>query len=657
MAESGARAAILLVERNPPTERGTIMKKHWTALLAAAGLALLALGVSWSGAGGARPEAVPGGADRAADRATALPSTTGGQTVAITGVRLFDGERFVPETTVIIADGMVTAVGQGLAVPGGAAVVAGAGRTLLPGLIDAHTHSWGTALERAAVFGVTTQIDMFTAPAFLAQAQREQAEGRADGRADLVSAGILATAPGGHGTQFGIPVEPLTAPEQAPGWVDARLAEGSDFIKVVIEDGHLFGRDLPTLSPATVRAVIAAAHARDRQAVTHVHTLEGARQALAAGTDGLAHLFLDEAADAAFVRSAVAGGLFVIPTMTVLESATGTPSGQSLITDPRLADYLTSAEIAALSRSFPATGLSLDVPLSTVRALHAAGVPIVAGSDAPNPGTTHGASLHRELELLVQAGLSPTAALAAATSVAADAFGLTDRGRVTVGRRADLLLVDGDPSLDVTASRAIVGVWKAGVAIERRAISAEERAAAAELRAAGLPTLAAGTISTFDTAVSATHGFGWQVSTDSLRGGSSSGEIDWIADGAAGDGGALRMRGEIRPGAGFPWSGAMYFAGPAPMEPVALTGIRSLSFDVRGAGASSEGSFQLLLFASSLGPIPAQHSFEVGAQWRRVEVDLTAIPNLDLAAFQAFLISADPAAGAFELHIDNVAFE
>jgi imidazolonepropionase-like amidohydrolase len=95
------------------------------------------------------------------------------------------------------------------------------------------------------------------------------------------------------------------------------------------------------------------------------------------------------------------------------------------------------------------------------------GVPLLAGTDAPSPGATYGASAHGELELLVGAGLTPVQALTAATSAAAKAFRLSDRGRVERGRRGDLVLVEGDPTRDVLATRRIVGVWKKGVRVER----------------------------------------------------------------------------------------------------------------------------------------------------------------------------------------------
>jgi hypothetical protein len=95
-------------------------------------------------------------------------------------------------------------------------------------------------------------------------------------------------------------------------------------------------------------------------------------------------------------------------------------------------------------------------------ALHRAGVRVLAGTDAPNPGLVFGASLHRELVHLVRAGLTPAEAVVAATSAPAEVFGLADRGRLTVGARADLLLVDGDPLTDVTATQRIRQTWVEG---------------------------------------------------------------------------------------------------------------------------------------------------------------------------------------------------
>ena len=101
-----------------------------------------------------------------------------------------------------------------------------------------------------------------------------------------------------------------------------------------------------------------------------------------------------------------------------------------------------------------------------IKRLFEAGVPILVGTDAPNPGTMHGASMHVELELLVDAGLTPKDALIGATSRAAACFDLKDRGRIAEELRADLLLVEGNPCADIKATRNIVGVWKSGVSVD-----------------------------------------------------------------------------------------------------------------------------------------------------------------------------------------------
>ena len=109
--------------------------------------------------------------------------------------------------------------------------------------------------------------------------------------------------------------------------------------------------------------------------------------------------------------------------------------------------------------------------MAGVTRLAAAGVPLLAGTDAGSPGTAHGASLHDELHLLVQAGLSPAAALTAATSAPAAAFGLTDRGSIAPGMRADLVLVQGDPEHDITRTRTLEQVWRAGHPASRSPIA------------------------------------------------------------------------------------------------------------------------------------------------------------------------------------------
>lgn len=376
--------------------------------------------------------------------------------------RVFDGERVLERHDVLVEGGRIARVGRGLQAPQGAVVVDAAGKTLLPGFIDAHTHSFGEALQEAVVFGVTTHLDMFTDVGTARAMREQQAAGRSTGRADLFSAGTLATAPRGHGTQFGIPIPTITSPDSAQAWVDARIADGSDWIKIVYDAGDTYGIELQTIDRATLQALIEAAHRRGRLAVVHIGDAASARTAIDLGADGLVHLFADREPDADFAQLAAARGAFVIPTLTVTMSITGTGGGAALVGDARFAGWLLPAHQRALESGFPrrpgAPQTRYDFARSTVRQLRAAGVPILAGTDAPNPGTAYGIAMHRELELLTQAGLTPAEALAAATSVPARAFRLADRGRIAPGLRADLLLVEGDPTRDITATRAIAGV-------------------------------------------------------------------------------------------------------------------------------------------------------------------------------------------------------
>src|SRR6185436_19013664 len=523
--------------------------------------------------------------------------------------------------SVLVAGGTISQVGPDLATPPGADVIAGDGRTLLPGLIDSHTHAFGNALERALVFGVTTEMDMFTDARFAADMRAAQrAPGGAPARADLWSAGTLVTAPGGHGTEYGMAIPTIAAAADAQAFVDGRIAEGSDYIKIVYDDGSAYGLQIPTISRDVLAAVVAAAKRRGKLAVVHIGARSGAEAAIAAGASGLVHLFADTASDDAFVGRVVAARAFVIPTLSVNESTTGVASGATLVADSRLAPFLTATEKTSLQASFPRRPTSrqnLQHSLDAAKQLYRAGVPILAGTDAPNPGTAHGASLHRELELLVSAGLTPAAALAAATSVPARVFSLPDRGRIAAGLRADLLLVDGDPASDITATRRIAGVWKGGVRLER---------AAARETTAPAPRIAAGTISDFDgETVGAAFGSGWQISTDSLMGGRSEATMTITRPGARNSRGALEVAGTLAAGAPYPWAGSMFFPGATPMTPANVSAFKELVFWARGDGRE----YQVMVFAERLGAIPAARPFTATAEWREVVMPLSAFSGID----------------------------
>ena len=576
----------------------------------------------------------------------------------IRGARVFDGHKVLENSDVLVEAGKIKAVGKNLKVPSGVKSVDAAGDTLLPGLIDSHTHAFGNALKEAEIFGVTTELDMFTDVKFMQQIKKEQAEGKDLDLADLRSAGTLATAPGGHGTEYGIPIPTLSSPAEAQPWVDARIAEGSDYIKIVIDDASAYGGHRPTLNQETLKAIVDAAHKRGKLAVVHIGTQQDARHAIEAGADGLAHLFADSAPAPDFAAFVAAHHTFVIPTLDVLESVSGTPSGESLTTDSRLDPYLTVEDISNLKKSFPkfSTAPSEKYAEQTVAELKAAHVRILAGTDAPNPGTSHGASIHRELELLVRSGLTPLEALAAATSTPAAAFHLDDRGLIAPGKRADLLLVKGDPTHDITATRDIVSVWKLGVEDDRATYraSVEKANQDAAKVAQAAPDTGSGLISDFEEGTpSAKFGTGWMLSTDSIAAGKSTGEMKVVDGGANGDKHALEISGVIDGGLPYAWAGVMWAPGSQPFVPVNLSSRKSISFFAKGDGQT----YRVLVFTASGGRIPAQQTFTAGSDWKQTSIPFSAFDGTDGHDISAILFVGGPAAGKFDFQVDEIKLE
>jgi imidazolonepropionase-like amidohydrolase len=411
-------------------------------------------------------------------RAPGCFDTAGAPATLFRVARIFDGHALIAGTDVVVVSGMVAGVGTIRCVEAHGAEVREVDRpnaTLLPGLIDAHVHGSDHEEQLAAAlsFGVTTEVDMGGAtPARLAEIRAKNDSALAD----AIGAGMYVTAPGGHGTEYGHPVPTLAGAGDAAAFVDARVDEGSAFIKLIISSG------MPTLDAGEATAVVGEAHRRGRLVVTHVNTRRDAEVAVGAGVDGLAHLFNDrkegQLRDGSpvgwdqlevqrLVETMAQRHIFVIPTLQMLQMACGIAAGVTLLKDDRVAPRLTESERRALAAKPWGAGSSepacYEHVLKTMELVHGQ-VTILAGTDAPNEGAIHGASLHRELELLVEAGLSPTEALRSATSAPAETFEqLRDRGRISLGVRADLLLVDGDPTQDIRATRALVHVYKRGV--------------------------------------------------------------------------------------------------------------------------------------------------------------------------------------------------
>ncbi|WP_370961888.1 amidohydrolase family protein [Amycolatopsis sp. cg9] len=397
-------------------------------------------------------------------------------TTAITGARVFDGEKMLGVRTVVLDGRKIRQVGGD--VPDGAEVVDGRGATLLPGLIDAHVHSAPGSQALALRFGVTTELEMQG----LNTRENRAHISEDDTVADIRSSGFAITPPGGHPSELmpeGFrpagdlpPVMPLmpfsTTPEQAAAFVPQLLARGSDYIKFMIDDGSVEGHPgLPMLDQATLNAGVAEAKKYGALTVAHTLTLDATRMAAEAGVDGVVHVFMDRPHTTEIVDLIAEAGMFVVPCVCLDASMMGI-TGSDLADDPRVARRLDGKWEETLRSSYDRYPQGeLEDVLATVGALAAAGVDILAGTDASMAetffgGLAHGASLHRELRYLVAAGLTPAQALRAATATTARRFGLTDRGRVAEGLRADLLLVDGDPTTDVGGTLDIRAIWRRG---------------------------------------------------------------------------------------------------------------------------------------------------------------------------------------------------
>ncbi|GAB3398160.1 CIA30 family protein [Massilia agilis] len=572
-------------------------------------------------------------------------------TTLVEDARVFDGKFAHEHRSVLVVDGVIANADYHGAAPAGARIVSGKGRTLLPGLIDSHVHAY-RHFELPLLFGVTTEVDMMTSVQVMQQATKAMAAGTNRDKADLFSAGALVTAPGGHGTEYGFPIPTLANGGDAQAFVDARIAEGSHFIKVVMEDGygeHKFN----SLDRATVKAVIDAAHRRGKLAVVHISTLANARAALEAGADGLAHLFPGRSISAEDAESlaqlAQAKGAFVIPTFTVLESIAGLKP-RDVMDEPSFAGLLNKEQRAALEegyRNVPVPQL-MTAPKMVTAALRKAGVPVLAGTDAGNPGTQYGISLHHELAALVDAGLTPREALVAATSGPASAFKLGKRGQVANGYKADLVLVEGDPLTDIGATRHIVEVWKDGESTA--ALRDQQRARVVqEQQARGTPLAlpADGRISLVrEGKLASPFGVGWMPSEDRMMGGRSSVKL---ATSESGGGALIAVDAKVEPGFAFPWAGAGFMPGAQPMQPANLSGANAIAFRVRGDGQR----YQLTMLWQGAS-IPRGVPFEAGSEWIDVTIPFSRFDGIDPAALLMIGFNAGPKPGSYHFEIADV---
>ncbi len=363
------------------------------------------------------------------------------EAIAITNVRVFDGNALTEERTVVIENGVISDA------PTADTTVDGQHGTLLPGFIDTHVHlSNVDDLEQGTQWGCTTMLDMGSQAMAVTNSLRHQ-----PGVADIRGAGNVASAlKGTQITRMGYPASSAVAgPADASRFVTECVSEGADYIKVIVEDPHIMGS--AALDGPTIAALVAAAHQAGLKAIAHVTAIASLIMAAEAGVDILTHAPFDADVDDTQARSLAKKDIVSVPTFIAMRTIAGI------------------AELTALRR---ARGVDVDYAhcRRTVSAFHREGVTILAGTDAYRgpaapASIQHGKALHEELELLVEAGLTPVEALRSATVLLAEFFGFTDRGVIEAGRRADLVLVNGDPTRNIAATRAIRYVWVAEVQV------------------------------------------------------------------------------------------------------------------------------------------------------------------------------------------------
>jgi imidazolonepropionase-like amidohydrolase len=402
---------------------------------------------------------------------------------------------------VLVQAGRITQVGPAatIAVPPGSTSIGGPDRFIVPGLIDAHVHFFQSgglhtrpdvvdmratapyAAELAAVHaglpdtfrrhlraGTTTVVD-FGGP--LWNFEIRELAGRTTLAPRVAVAGPLLSSVSRPQLDLGDPpIVQVTDPEAARTMVRSQASRRPDFVKLwwVILPGETAQSWLPV-----ARAAIEEAHALGLRVAVHATQLETARTALRAGADVLVHGVADAEVDDDFVALLRARNVPYVTTLAVHDGYASVLGKKPRFDAPAM-ELGDPAIAATWLEPFEVPkgryGKKLPAAASNVRRVWGAGALVVAGSDAGNIGTLHGAGLHEELELLVAAGLSPTEVLQAATVNGARLLGWGDVGVVAEGARADLLVLDADPRADVRNLRRIDWVVKDGIALRPDAV-------------------------------------------------------------------------------------------------------------------------------------------------------------------------------------------
>ena len=400
--------------------------------------------------------------------AVAVSGQQSSATVALVGARVIDGTGAAPmaNATILISNGRIERVGPAasLKIPAGATRVDVAGKTIIPGLINAHGHLGNgdralplydqiiQQLKIYARFGVTTVCALGDDGVESVRVSEQNGQAPLD-RARLYAAGGRATA---------------KTSEDARRIIAERHAQRVRFIKTGLNG------NANDMAPEAYAALIDEAHKRNLRVAAHLFNLSDAKGTVAAGLDVIAHSIRDEDVDAAFVADLVRRNVGYIPTLTRDLSVFQYGSAPAYLTDPFFlrGESLFAPQIArvkdpalhAKTKANPGTQRAkqgFDQALRNLKRLSDGGVMIAMGTDSgASLGRWQGYFEHVEMELMVQAGMTPMQTLVASTGNAAKVMGIDKEvGTLQPGKRADFVVLTADPLADIRNTRTIESVW------------------------------------------------------------------------------------------------------------------------------------------------------------------------------------------------------
>jgi len=393
--------------------------------------------------------------------------------IAFVGARIIDGTMAAPieDGVVVITDGRIRTVGplSAVTVPAGAQIIDVAGKTIMPGIINAHGHVGGTLglegghyntdnllrqLGLYARYGVTTVNSLGGDEEQGFALRNEQFDQDLD-RARIYVAGSVVVGD----SEAAIRAE-----------VNRNADMGANFIKVRVDDELGAAEKMPR---NIFDALVDQAHIRRLPVAAHLFYLDDAKYILNAGADLLAHSVRDLPVDDELIDLINTKGVCYIPTLTREVSTFVYESEPEFFSDPY---FLKEAEPAILeqlrsperqtrmqnSRAAAGYKIALEVAMANVKALNDGGVRIAMGTDTGPPARFQGYFEHMEMQMMVDAGMSPIEAIRASTGVAADCIGMGDIGTLEPGKWGDLLVLDANPAEDIANSKTISSVWIAG---------------------------------------------------------------------------------------------------------------------------------------------------------------------------------------------------